>query len=608
MIPTPADVALMLSQSVEISLLAKATAFLLVGLIGVALTRRARASVRHLILAATFVAIAATPLLVNGIPENRIAIPIAAVTAPAEFPIAAPAKAPARSQPAATTDAGGSFAISSQAILRGGWLIGSLLFLTPVVTTLWSLRSLRRNALPCAELSASVHALAREGGFSRRIDVLQHEEIASPITFGMWRPVILMPTGADRWSDADLRRALTHEIEHIRRADWMIYLTARATAALYWFHPLAWIAWRQLVLEAEQACDDAVVVGDERTDYAEQLVALAQQLTATAGPALGMAHRSDLAARVSAVLDDARPRGRVGIRIAALTIACGVVIVLGLAPLRAVAVAQEERASMNQPLTSGNQVAVTVPLSYQRDQRVLFGDEDVSLRGLVDRLRQRNATAVILRGDKQVQLQALMQVMDQLKTAGVEHVAIVDRPEKPRRLRALDRELVEAAQNGDLEDVKDLIDAGASVDAAVQGDGSPLIVAARSNRLAVVVELLNRGADVNLAVSGDGNPLIAAAAEGAEKIVDLLLSHGAAIDLVVPGDENALIQAAGHGHFAIVKMLVERGADVNARVWADRSWTSDGRQQGEWRTPLSEARKEGHGAIVAYLLQAGARQ
>ena len=100
MIPTPADVALMVSQSVEISLLAKATAFLLVGLIGVALARRARASVRHLILAATFVAIAATPLLMNGIPETRIAIPIAAATAPAERPVAAPPESTDRSRAA----------------------------------------------------------------------------------------------------------------------------------------------------------------------------------------------------------------------------------------------------------------------------------------------------------------------------------------------------------------------------------------------------------------------------------------------------------------------------------------------------------------------------
>jgi bla regulator protein blaR1 len=550
MIPTPADVALLLSQSVEASLVIKATALLLLGLTAVALAGRTRASVRHLILAATFASIAAIPLLVNSVPETRITIPIAPVAASVSSPVRQAARdttataAPLR--PAAST-----FTISPRSVFQVLWFAGALLFLAPVAATLWKLRTLRRRALPFTQLSAVVESMARDTGMRRRIEVLQHEEVVSPMTFGAWRPTILMPSSTAGWTEPDLRRALTHEIEHIRRADWIVHLAARTIASVYWFHPLAWMAWRRLVLDAERACDDAVVARDERTDYAEQLVTLAQTLTASSGPALGMAHRSDLAARVSALLDDTRPRGRAGIATATLTIGGAVVMALGLAPLRAVAVTREPAGTIaNQPS----------PL-----------------------LTEKQLVSIV-----------------------------------PRRLRALDRELVEAAQNGDLEDVKDLIEAGASVDAEVQGDGSPLIAAARANRLPVVLELLNRGADVNLAVLGDGNPLIAAAAAGAEKIVDLLLSRGAAIDLMVPGDENALIQAAGNGHFAIVKMLVDRGADVNARVWADRSafakatarqvGSSDDRLGGEWRTPLGEARKEQHQTIVAYLLQAGARE
>jgi beta-lactamase regulating signal transducer with metallopeptidase domain len=526
-----------MSQSIEISLLAKATAWLLIGLASVALARRTRASVRHLILAATFAALVATPLVIVAVPERTVAIPVAAV--PAVVPPSATdaiGAATVRAQSSVTPVQERS-RLSWRAAARVGWVVGAILFLMPVATTLWKLRSLRRRSLPWPEFAPSFATLARECGVQRRVEVMRHEDVASPITFGARRPVIVMPTHASTWSQADLRRALVHELEHVRRGDWIVHLTARTASAAYWLHPLAWIAWRQLVLEAEQSCDDAVVARDERTDYAEQLVTLAQRLSGSAEPALGMAHRSDLAARVSALLDEARPRGRAGIGVAALTIAAAAVMVLALGPLRAVAVARETAAAQrigNAPRTS-------------------------------------------------------------------------EQPRTPRRLRALDRELVEAAQSGDLEDVKDLIDAGASIDASVDGDGSPLIVAARANHLAIVVELLNRGADVNLAVSGDGNPLIAAAAAGAEKVVDLLLSRGAAIDLVVPGDENALIQAAGAGHFTIVKLLVDRGADVNARVWVDRTWSSDD-GRGEWRSPLSEARKEHHGAIVAFLLQAGARE
>ncbi len=125
-----------------------------------------------------------------------------------------------------------------------------------------------------------------------------------------------------------------------------------------------------------------------------------------------------------------------------------------------------------------------------------------------------------------------------------------------RRGSRLNRALVEAAEDGDIADVQDLLERGADVNAAVDGDGSPLIAAARSGSRALVMLLLDRGADVNMVVEGDGNPLIMAAAEGHAAIVELLLARGADVNTVVPSDETALIQASGNGHLAIVQLLV----------------------------------------------------
>jgi ankyrin repeat protein len=173
-----------------------------------------------------------------------------------------------------------------------------------------------------------------------------------------------------------------------------------------------------------------------------------------------------------------------------------------------------------------------------------------------------------------------------------------------RRGPRADRQLLRAASRGEVEQIAALLNAGANVNATFDGDGSPLIVAAREGHLAAVGLLLDRGADPNLAVPGDGNPIIMAAREGRLDVVTLLLSRGAHVDQMVEGDENALIQASGSGHLDVVKLLVTRGADVNARAWAEGS--SDGRD-GEWRTPLSMARKGRHAAVVAFLQSAGAR-
>ena len=99
---------------------------------------------------------------------------------------------------------------------------------------LWRLRRVRREGLPWAELRQLVDSLAAKCGLRRSVEVLLHEEIAAPLTLGVWRPAIVLPSDAREWSEADLRRALVHELEHVRRGDWPMQLLARATCACYW--------------------------------------------------------------------------------------------------------------------------------------------------------------------------------------------------------------------------------------------------------------------------------------------------------------------------------------------------------------------------------------
>jgi bla regulator protein blaR1 len=292
-----------------------------------------------------------------------------------------------------------------------------------------------------------------------------------------------------------------------------------------------------MCLEAERACDDAVIRSEERTDYADQLVLLARRLSATHTPAmLGMANRSDLSARVASLLDDRQRRGRAGAIAATAAMLAASLVVMTIAPVRAIA---------KPDLVGGAETAEAASRG---------GDQSFGRDG--------------------------------------------------RGVRAIDRALYEAAESGDLADIDRLLQAGANVNVAITGDGSPLIAAARANRLAVVGRLLDYGADPNMPVEGDGNPLIAAARKGATAVAALLLDRGAQVDVTVPRDENALIQASGSGHLDTVKLLVARGADVHARVQVQ---SSRERTQ-EWRTPLSMARRGGHAEVVAFLMSAGARE
>jgi bla regulator protein blaR1 len=200
------------------------------------------------------------------------------------------------------------------------------------------------------------------------------------------KPAIILPATAEQWDEVTLRCALRHELEHVVRWDFLTHCLSRMVCAGYWFHPLVWTAWRRLRLEAERACDDAVLREDDARDYASLLVSIARRDPAGKGqPLLAMAGRDDLAARVAAVLDDSQARGRVGRRWAAWLIVTGAVAILGVAPVTvARAIPQTQATSPAVPVQTSAAASIKrYPLSVIRhvDGRMIA--TNVSLRQLL---------------------------------------------------------------------------------------------------------------------------------------------------------------------------------------------------------------------------------
>jgi ankyrin repeat protein len=215
---------------------------------------------------------------------------------------------------------------------------------------------------------------------------------------------------------------------------------------------------------------------------------------------------------------------------------------------------------------------------------------------------EARAAAQNLQGDERV---IVLRKIEEEKAA-VERRKLEEaqgRRSEPRKIRAMDRALYEAAQEGDFEGVKEMVAAGANPSAIIDGDGSPLIGAARSGRSDITKFLLDQGADPNGVVEGDGSALIAAAQSGRLEQVEMLIDRGADVNLAVEGDENPLMNAAERGSLPIVRLLVERGADVHAKIYSEKYQGG-----GEWRTAISQARKNGHMDVVRYLESRGARE
>lgn len=176
----------------------------------------------------------------------------------------------------------------------------------------------------------------RRMGFKHGTALLVSKEIASPVSWGLVRPVIVLDEKAVG-AGAQAEAIIAHELAHVARLDWAKLLFGRAATAIYWFNPLIWLLVRQCHQLREEAADDAVLQsGVPNDDYAILLVNAARhESRALLLAANGVAPRRDsLKRRVARVLDTSLPRSPMA---AASSAAGGAVAILIAAPLAAIA-------------------------------------------------------------------------------------------------------------------------------------------------------------------------------------------------------------------------------------------------------------------------------
>ncbi len=287
----------MIAEMIKVSLV------ILLALTVTALLRRRSAALRHWVLAAALACAAVLPALELVAPawDVRPSTEFGSLTAlPGD--VAPPALV---ATPAPST-------WRPETMLMLLWIAGiafSLLILFAGFTRLFWLTS-RARAVEHPQWLEIVAALTREYGIARPVRLLQSEHPTLLVTWGLFRPTVILPAAAAQWTAARVRVVLGHELAHIRRFDWAVQIGAELLRSVYWFNPLVWIACRELRRESEHACDDAVLgLGVAGTDYANELVNLARGFRAhrrtwlPVSVAPAMARSSHFERRVRAMLN-----------------------------------------------------------------------------------------------------------------------------------------------------------------------------------------------------------------------------------------------------------------------------------------------------------------
>ena len=181
------------------------------------------------------------------------------------------------------------------------WIAGALLCAAFFAVAYCKCRREFRMSLPVD--NRFTRRWLAEHPLRRRLAIRQSDRVSSPLTFGVLRPVILMPKAIDWTDERALAYVLEHEFVHIRRFDALWKLLLIAAACAHWFNPLVWAMYVLANRDLELSCDETVVrrFGGARASYARVLIGMEAEKSGFA-PLCNHFSRTAIEERITAIM------------------------------------------------------------------------------------------------------------------------------------------------------------------------------------------------------------------------------------------------------------------------------------------------------------------
>ncbi|MEI9906041.1 MAG: M56 family metallopeptidase [Asticcacaulis sp.] len=210
--------------------------------------------------------------------------------------------------------------------LDGAWLLGVAALSLRMLGGLWFLNRLTAAAEAVPETLAQRFAVLMQRAGLKHVRIRLHARIDGPFVIGALRSVVYLPVSAlTALSPDQLDAVLAHELEHIRRADYLWNLVQSAIETLFFFHPAVWWLGSRLREQRELCCDDAAVtMCQDPLTYATALLNLEEQRRSRRGADMardgglamalnGQGSGKSLVSRIARVLGEktaGAPKGR----------------------------------------------------------------------------------------------------------------------------------------------------------------------------------------------------------------------------------------------------------------------------------------------------------
>lgn len=191
------------------------------------------------------------------------------------------------------------------------WLAGVFAFYLRQAAGFFAVHRLRHRGV-CSAPEAWQSELARLAArlrLSRPVILLQSCLTDAPVVIGHFQPLILLPLGVlSGLSPVQIESILLHELEHIRRHDYLVNTLQRLIEGFFFYHPAVWWICSVIRAERENCCDDTVVAFNGKArEYASALAEMERNRCSVRQPAIA-ATGGNLMKRVRRLLDPSKPK------------------------------------------------------------------------------------------------------------------------------------------------------------------------------------------------------------------------------------------------------------------------------------------------------------
>lgn len=182
------------------------------------------------------------------------------------------------------------------------WCVGVLVCALFFAIAYWKCRQEFQKSLPVD--NDFIRDWLSSHWLKREISVRQSCRFSAPLTYGVFRPVILMPTSTDWENTKSLQYVLTHEYVHIRRFDGATKFVLIAALCVHWFNPMVWVMYIIANRDIELSCDETVVrlFGENmKAAYARSLISM-EEIRSGLTPLCNNFNKNAIEERITAIM------------------------------------------------------------------------------------------------------------------------------------------------------------------------------------------------------------------------------------------------------------------------------------------------------------------